>query len=120
MSAHVFNAKLDPQHPATLSHRVITGLLREKLGFQGVIMSDDMEMKAISSHYGLENSLPTAVAAGVDLLCLGNNLSYDPDIAGKALGILERAVASGRLPESRIDESCERVLSLKRKATIIP
>jgi beta-N-acetylhexosaminidase len=116
MSAHVFNAKLDPDFPATLSRAVLTGLLREKLGFRGVIMSDDMEMKAISDHYGLEKSLPAAVAAGVDILCLGNNLSYDPDITGKAVAILERAVASGRLPEARIDESCERVLALKRKA----
>lgn len=120
MSAHVFNAKLDPDHPATLSRAVITGLLREKLGFQGLIVSDDMEMKAISSHYGLENSLPAAIAAGVDLLCLGNNLNYDPGIAGKAAGILERAVTSGRLPAARIDESCERVLAIKRRAGIIP
>lgn len=120
MSAHVFNAKLDPARPATLSRAVITGLLREKLGFRGVIVSDDMEMKAISSHYGLENSLPDAIAAGVDVLCLGNNLSYDPDITGKAAGILARAVASGRLAESRIDESCARVLALKRQANLIP
>jgi beta-N-acetylhexosaminidase len=116
MSAHVFNAKLDSDHPATLSRGVITGLLREKLGFQGLIVSDDMEMKAISSHYGLENSLPVALAAGVDMLCLGNNLSYTPDITSKAVAILERAVASGRLPVARIDESCERVLAIKRKA----
>jgi beta-N-acetylhexosaminidase len=120
MSAHVFNAKLDPDHPATLSRGVLTGLLRQKLGFQGLIVSDDMEMKAISSHYGLENSLPAAVAAGVDVLCLGNNLNYTPDIAGKAVDILERAVSSGRLPEASIDESCERVLAIKRKAGIIP
>lgn len=119
MSAHVFNAKLDPERPATLSRAVITGLLREKLGFRGVVVSDDMEMKAISDHYGLENSLPSAVAAGVDMLCLGNNLSYDPDITGKAVAILERAVASGRLPESRIAESCDRVLALKRNAGIL-
>jgi beta-N-acetylhexosaminidase len=119
MSAHVFNAKLDPEHPATLSRSVITGLLREKLGFQGLIVSDDMEMKAISAHYGLENSLPAAIAAGVDVLCLGNNLSYDPDIATKAVGILERAVTSGCLPEARIDESCERVLASKRQAGIL-
>jgi beta-N-acetylhexosaminidase len=120
MSAHVFNAKLDPERPATLSSRVINGLLREKLGFRGVIVSDDMEMKAISSHYGLENSLPEAIAAGVDVLCLGNNLSYNPDITLKAADILERAVTSGRLPVTRIDESCERVLAAKRKAGLIP
>lgn len=119
MSAHVFNAKLDPHHPATLSRPVLTGLLREKLGFAGVIISDDMEMKAISDHYGLENSLPSAIEAGVDLLCLGNNLSYDPDIAGKAIDLMARAVESGRIPETRIDESWQRVLALKRKTGMI-
>lgn len=120
MTAHVFNAKLDPERPATLSRRVITGILREKLGFKGLVVSDDMEMKAISSHYGLENSLPAAIEAGIDMLCLGNNLSYDPDITIKAMAILERAVNSGRLPPARIDESCERVLAAKRKSGIIP
>jgi beta-N-acetylhexosaminidase len=115
MSAHVFNAKLDPERPATLSRAVITGILRERLGFRGVITSDDMEMKAISSHYGLEKSVPLAIEAGVDVLCFGNNLSYDPEIAPKAIAILERAVQSGRIAEARIDESVARVLALKRK-----
>lgn len=119
MSAHVFNAKLDPDHPATLSRGVITGLLREKLGYDGVITSDDMEMKAISSHYGLEKSVPAAIEAGIDVLCFGNNLSYDPDIAPRAIAILERAVTSGRIPESRIDVSYRRVLALKRKAKLL-
>ncbi|PAW66163.1 MAG: hypothetical protein B9S34_08790 [Opitutia bacterium Tous-C1TDCM] len=113
MSAHVFNARLDPARPATLSPAVITGLLRQQLGFQGVITSDDMEMKAISSQYGLENSVPLALEAGIDVLCFGNNLSYDPDIAPKAIAIIEHAVASGRIPEARIDASCARVLALK-------
>jgi beta-N-acetylhexosaminidase len=120
MTAHVFNAKLDPDRPATLSRAVITGLLREKLGFTGVITSDDMEMKAISSHYGLENSVPAAIEAGIDVLCFGNNLGYDPDIAGRAIEILARAVESGRISESRIDASYERVLALKRKARLVP
>jgi beta-N-acetylhexosaminidase len=119
MSAHVFNRRLDTERPATLSRAVITGLLREQLGFAGIVISDDMEMKAISGHYGLENSVPAAIAAGVDVLCFGNNLSYDPGIADKALAILEHAVTSGRLPESRIDESCQRVLALKRKARLV-
>lgn len=119
MSAHVFNARLDPERPATLSRAVITGLLRERLGFRGVITSDDMEMKAISSHYGLENSIPAAIEAGVDVLCFGNNLSHDPDIAAKASGILVRSVESGRISEARIDESYARVLALKRKARLI-
>lgn len=115
MSAHVFNARLDPDRPATLSRAVITGLLRQKLGFQGVVTSDDMEMRAISSHYGLEESVPAAIEAGIDVLCFGNNQSYDPDIAPKAIDILVRAVSSGRIPESRIDESVQRIQSLKNR-----
>jgi beta-N-acetylhexosaminidase len=120
MSAHVFNARLDTALPATLSRAVITGLLREKLGFRGVVLSDDMEMKAISAHYGLENAVVSAVNAGVDLLCFGNNMSYDPDIAPKVIALLERAVAEGRVAAARIDESCARVMTLKRRAGVIP
>jgi beta-N-acetylhexosaminidase len=119
MTAHVFNAKLDSDRPATLSKKIITGLLRENLGFDGVIISDDMEMKAISSHYGLENSVPAAIEAGLDVLCFGNNLAYDPAIASRAIDILVRAVESGHLTEARIDVSYQRVLALKRKAALI-
>lgn len=120
MSAHVFNARLDPDHPATLSPAVLTGILREKLGFTGVITSDDLEMKAISTHYGLEQSVPAAIEAGVDLLCFGNNLGYDPDIARRVSDILVRAVESGRLTEARIDAACRRILALKRRITPAP
>ena len=116
MSAHVIHRRLDPDLPATLSPAIQTGLLRERLGFQGVLTSDDLEMRAISSHYGLEQSIPLALEAGVDLLCFGNNLSYDPEIAGKAAGIMARAVESGRIAAGRIDASYQRVLALKRKA----
>ncbi|MDP2138912.1 MAG: glycoside hydrolase family 3 protein [Candidatus Didemnitutus sp.] len=119
MSAHVFNARLDPTRPATLSPAVITGLLRDQLEFSGVVMSDDLEMKAISAHYGLEKSVSAAIEAGVDVLCFGNNMSYDPDIAAKVAAIIGRAVESGRIAESRIEASCQRVLALKRKAGLI-
>ena len=115
MSAHVFNAKLDPERPATLSRAVLTGILRERLGFRGVVLSDDMEMKAISSRYGLENAVPAAIAAGIDVLCFGNNMTYDPGIAAKVIEILARAVESGQISEQRIEESYRRVLTLKRK-----
>jgi beta-N-acetylhexosaminidase len=119
MSAHVINRRIDALHPATLSPAVQTVLLRRKLGFHGVIVSDDLEMKAISSHYGLEQSVLLAVEAGIDVLCFGNNLGYDPDIAGKAAAIIERGVSTGRLTAARIAESCERVLALKRRAGIV-
>lgn len=119
MSAHVFHAGLDPDLPSTLSRAVITGLLRQKLGFTGVVTSDDMEMKAITSRHGLEQTIPAALNAGVDVLCFGNNLAYDPDIAPKVIAIMERAVQSGAVSEQRIEEACARVLALKRQAALI-
>jgi len=119
MSAHVFHARLDPTLPSTLSRAVITGLLRERLGFQGVVTSDDLEMKAITSRYGLEQAVPAALNAGVDVLCFGNNLAYDPDIAPKVIALVERAVQDGTVPAARIDEACARVLALKRRAGLI-
>jgi len=115
MSAHVFNAHLDPERPATLSRTVLTGVLREQLGFRGVAVSDDLEMKAIASHYGLEEAVPAALEAGIDLLCFGNNLTFDSDIAAKAVALITRAVESGRISEERIEKSYRRVLALKRR-----
>lgn len=119
MSAHVFNATLDAERPATLSADVLTRLLRGRMGFQGVLFSDDLEMKAISSHYGLDRAAPAALAAGIDVLCFGNNLSYDAEIARKAIDAIVRAVEQGRITESRLDEAWQRVLALKHKARLL-
>ncbi len=115
MTAHVFNGKLDPQYPATLSKPVLDGLLRKKLGFTGVIVSDDMQMKAIADRYGLEESIRLAVEAGVDILLFGNNTSFDPDIASKAAAILRTLVEKKIIPEKRIDLSYRRIMALKER-----
>ena len=115
MSAHVFNAALDPVHPATLSPAVLTGLLRGTLGFKGLIVSDDMQMGAITAHYGLQEAVERAVCAGVDLLCFGNNLHFDSQIARKVVDVLVRAVEEGRVPRERVDDACARVLSFKSR-----
>ena len=78
MTAHVFNTQLDPTYPATLSKATITGILRDELGFDGVVITDDMNMQAITSQYGFEQAAVLAVQAGADLLAYGNNLVYDP------------------------------------------
>lgn len=115
MSAHVFNAKLDPDYPATLSHAVLTGLLRERLGFEGVIFTDDMGMGAITENYGFAEAVVLAVQAGADMLALGNNLVYDPDVAAHTIAILLKAVADGAISEERIDASYARIMALKAK-----
>jgi beta-N-acetylhexosaminidase len=119
MTAHVFNARLDPERPATLSRRVLGECLRGRLGFEGVILSDDMEMKAIANEYSLEEALWLGILAGLDVLCLGNNMNYDPDISAKAAGIIFGLVEAGKISEARIDESFRRVQRLKHQYQLI-
>jgi beta-N-acetylhexosaminidase len=119
MTAHVFNARLDPERPATLSRRVLGGLLRGRLGFEGVILSDDMEMKAIADRCSLEEAARQGIEAGLDMLCFGNNLNYDPNIGAKAAGIILGLVEAGTISEARIDESFRRVQKLKHQFNLI-
>ncbi len=112
MCAHVFNRRLDPDYPATLSRRTISGLLRKELGFTGVIVSDDLDMKAIATHFSLERAVKLAIDAGIDLLMFGNNLAYTPDIAKRVVDIVVDLVQSGAVSAERIDESYRRILKL--------
>ncbi len=114
MTAHIFNANWDTL-PATLSKHVIENLLRTALKFDGVVCSDDMQMKAITAHYGLEDALKLALNAGVDMLIFGNNLDYDEHIAQKALTIIKQCVEKNEISTSRIDEAYRRVMCLKSR-----
>lgn len=113
MTAHVFNENLDEDVPATLSKHVQTEILRDSLGFDGLLFSDDMQMEAIRSFYGLEESIKMALLAGVDILVFGNNSIYDPEIVPKAVGIIKDLVESGEVSEEVIDESYRRIQSVK-------
>ncbi len=114
MTAHVFNATLDTDHPATLSHPTITGILRNQLDFEGVVISDDLQMGAISEHYGLEQAVQLALEAGVDILLFGNNLDYDSEIVPSVVNIIRDLVATGAISERRIDQSYQRIMQLKK------
>jgi beta-N-acetylhexosaminidase len=116
MTAHVFNKQLDPDYPATLSKSIITGRLRGELNFNGVIFSDDMQMKAIANYYGLETAIHKAIEAGIDILVIGNNTGdFVPDIAKRVATIIKQLVQSGTLSEERIDESYQRIIQLKSR-----
>lgn len=115
MTAHIFNSNLDPVYPATLSYNILTKLLRIKMKFTGVIISDDMNMGAISQHFGLETAIEKGINAGLDILLFANNISYDPEIAVKAKNIILKLIKEGKIAESRIDESYNRIMSLKRQ-----
>ncbi len=110
MTAHVFNKRIDSVYPASLSHVTLTDILRKKLGFKGLIISDDMAMSAIVDHYGLEEAILLAVNAGVDLLVFSNNgKDYDPMLPEKALDILVQLVKQDKISSSRMDEAVRRV-----------
>ncbi|MGE4293391.1 MAG: beta-N-acetylhexosaminidase [Desulfovibrio sp.] len=114
MTAHLFNRDWDTV-PASLSRRVITGILRTDLGFDGVVVSDDLNMEAVAGRYGLEQAVLMALDAGCDLLLFGNNLRYDPDIAPKVLEILFRNALSGRIPLAHLRQSFARIARLKAR-----
>ncbi len=114
MTAHIFNEHWDDEYPATLSGNVINGILREDLGFEGVVVSDDMQMDAVRSYYGLETAIEQTIKAGVDILGFANNSIYDEDIIPTAHGIIKKLVEDGRISEARIDESYQRIRNLKQ------
>ena len=114
MTAHIFNRHLDPIFPATLSAKTIGGLLRGQLQFQGLVIADDLHMKAISDFYNLETTLELALNAGIDIIMFANNQVYDETIAARAGSIIARLIATGRISAARIDQTCRRVMNLKR------
>lgn len=112
MTAHVRFPAYEPSGaPATLSERIIGGLLRRDMGYKGVIMTDCLEMKAISDTVGVGRGAVLAVKAGVDLVLVSHRL----DRQLEALEALYEAVLSGELTEERIDESVGRIADLKRR-----
>ncbi|MFR9160304.1 MAG: glycoside hydrolase family 3 N-terminal domain-containing protein [Ruthenibacterium lactatiformans] len=112
MTTHILFPQLEPEHlPATMSRRIMTGLLREQMGFDGLIVSDCMEMRAIKDHFGTVNGVVAAMAAGVDLVFI----SHDTLLSGQAARAAEQAVAEGRLSAAEMQASVQRILALKEK-----
>lgn len=115
MTSHVFNAKLDSLHPASLSEKITTGMLRKGLNYDGVIITDDLVMGAIAKEYELDEVLELAIRAGADILCLSNNgQDYDPDVVPTAVDIIYDKVKTGVISRERIHESYMRIMDLKR------
>jgi beta-N-acetylhexosaminidase len=113
MSAHILVPTLDPDHPATLSLRILTDLLRGQLGYDGLIVTDGMEMQAIAATYGIERGSVLAIAAGADAICVGGGLADDETVR-RLRDALVGAVRAGELPEERLAEAAERVRELAR------
>jgi beta-N-acetylhexosaminidase len=116
MVAHVFNKRLDAKFPASLSYDTVTKLLRWKLGYHGVVITDDLQMGAISQKYGLKNTLQLAINAGVDILLIGNQLDPKKTVSTKRLvDTIVTLVKSGEVTEESIDKAYNRIQLLKKK-----
>jgi beta-N-acetylhexosaminidase len=115
MTAHIFNATLDPDYPATLSKKTIDGILRGELGYDGVVVTDDMQMGAIRQQYGFEQAVELAVNAGADIVSIANTTVYEADVHERAFNVIAQAVQAGRINPARIDEAYGRITSLKRR-----
>ncbi|MBT3168048.1 glycoside hydrolase family 3 protein [Streptomyces sp. Vc74B-19] len=116
MTAHIRVPVLDPDRPATLSRRILTDLLRGELGYDGLIVTDGMEMGAVADTYGLEHGVVLAIAAGADAICVGGGLS-DEGTVQRLQDALVTAVRTGELPEERLADAAARVRSLAEWTT---
>lgn len=114
MTTHILFPVLDPDHPATLSHRILTGLLREEMGFSGLIFTDAMDMRAITERYGIAESTVLAKLAGVDVLEANESMA-DQLVRHQAL---TEALESGRIPRVTFEDTADRLTDVRNRYAI--
>lgn len=113
MPGHLVHQKLAGRVPVSISRRAISGLLRKKLGFRGLVVSDDLQMAAIVKSYSYKNAVIRAVNAGVDVLMISNSRSPDKDLPRKTIAIISNAVDAGRISEGTIRAAYQRIQRAK-------
>ena len=115
MTAHVVYEDVDPEYPATVSHKIMTGLLRDTMGFDGIAVTDCMEMNAIKVTYGIGPGAVMAVQAGCDVLCF----SHTYEAVAEACNALYKALEEGVITPERIDRSYQRIIRLKERYNLV-
>ncbi len=116
MVSHLFNETIDPNYPATLSRPTIDSLLRGVLEWRGVVITDDMQMKAIVDHYGFDEAITLAINAGVDLFIVGGNIRREKySVRERLVKIVTEGVKSGKISEARVRESVARIDDLFKR-----
>jgi beta-N-acetylhexosaminidase len=121
MTAHIVNQNIDKDYPATLSHKFLQNILRQQIGFEGVIISDDLQMGAIAENYSFKETINRAINAGCDILLIPNNAKtpYDAQIAEKTVETIYQLIQEGKIDREKIEKSYKRVRDLKVKFGII-
>ncbi len=119
MVGHLFNARIDSIYPSSLSRNTVTGLLRDSLGYQGVVISDDFyNMKAITDNFGFGETAVHAINAGVDILLYVNDLHNGASLCRQLVDTIEACVQSGTISAARIDEAYQRIRALKQSYVV--
>ena len=117
MTTHILFPQIEPEHiPATMSRRIVTGLLRGEMSFTGLVTSDCMEMQAVQKFFGSVNGVLAAMNAGVDLVLL----SHTTLLSGEAAKAAAEALQSGKLDRKEMEESVDRILAAKAKLAAVP
>lgn len=111
MIGNLVNGQIDADAPASLSEATVTGALRGDLGWDGVVITDDLQAGAITAAFGSDEAIRLALAAGNDLLLLANQQTYDPGIVEHVVELVAGLVRDGTISEARIDESYARVVA---------
>ncbi len=119
MIGHLVHKKLDPTFSALLSKAIVTGLLRNTLKWNGVVVSDDMQMDALNKAFGRKDALFLAILAGVDILAYGNNLKYEKNLAEGIHKDIMDLIKEGKISPERIAQSYRRIMELKKTSHII-
>ncbi|MCA9914198.1 MAG: beta-N-acetylhexosaminidase [Anaerolineae bacterium] len=114
MTTHTIYSALDSEHPATLSEHVIHNLLRKQLGYSGVVVTDCLEMHAISKHYGQGESAVLGILAGVDILLISHTRSHQE----AAFTAVDEAIQTGRITQENLDAAYERIMAMKAQYAI--
>ncbi len=121
MVGHLFDRDIDPTYPASLSKVFVTDLLRKKLNFDGVVVSDDLNMGAIADAYSPGEAAVLALSAGDDMLIFSNNIdSYDDNLVYNVRDAVFKAVQDGTLPRSRVQDAFSHVMLWKAWLNVIP
>ncbi len=114
MVSHIFDSNYDEIYPASLSYETIGKLLRRNMNFNGVVVTDDLDMGAIRQNYDLEETVIQAVNAGNDILLFSNRERHNPNLADDINKIIKNAILDGLIEPSRIQESYDRIIKLKK------
>jgi len=115
MSAHIYHAGVDSIYPASLSYQHIQMKLRTEMNYNGVVISDDLQMGAINNYYTLEQIVIQAIKSGSDILIFSQYFNPDQNLPAQVINIIKNAITSGEISEERINQSFNRIIKMKQR-----